>query len=331
MKKVNAMYTGKWLGWPTALLCIGLGLGMSARAVAEASPQTMSLTAPNMSQAVMVKNVLNNVTTPPQVKKLTVPTPKTAVASTTTVKSSGVKSEPVGRVVWVKGQFTASLKNAEAIEAPRSLAKASIIYLHDMLETGNASEAQIVFSDNTLMTFRPESKFYIDEYEYNPNAKTKSVGKYIMNLIEGGFRTITGLIAKANPSDYQVNTPVATIGVRGTDYTLVIKNDGIYLARNKGEPCVSNEEKNLCLNVDHKYAQVETKGAAPAYLASAPAFLTTEIVIEHVSYTGAGGAPAAGANGASGSSGESSTESIPVVSTPSSGSGGSGASDFCIR
>lgn len=297
MKKARLMGMRYWLG---CSVIIGLSLGLSFSAFAEISPQNMSLSASGMSDAVMVKNVLTNVTTPAQLRNLTTPVESSTSPS---VKSNpNPNAQPVGRVVWVKGEFTASLKSAEVIEPARSLEKSSIIYLHDTLVTGNQSEAQIVFSDNTLMTFRPESKFYIDEYAYNANAKTKSVGKYVMSLIEGGFRTITGIIAKSNPSDYQVNTPVATIGVRGTDYTLIIKDKGVYIARNKGEPCVRNDVKNLCLNTENKYAEVSTSGSAPTYIAEPPAFLVQPIVIEPATFGQLGGTPA-----------------------------GVGVSDFCIR
>jgi hypothetical protein len=342
MKRANGMHMSHRPGLATVVLVVGLGLGMNAEAVADVSPQNMSLTTPNMSAAVMVKNVLHNTTAPAQFQKMTTP-----ASPAKTVAASGVKAEAVGRVVWVKGTFTASLKVSETTEAPRPLEKSSVIYLHDMLETGKQSEAQIVFSDNTLMTFRPASKFYIDQYEYHPNAQTKSVGKYIMNLLEGGFRTITGIIAKANPSDYQVNTPVATIGVRGTDYTLVIKDKGIYLARNEGEPCVSNEAKNLCLNMENKYAEVASPGATPVYMVEPPAFLVQPIVIEPATYTELGGSPVVNGVSAGGSSVSSDDSSVssgdsgstvttttttePTVTTPSSDPGGSGASDFCIR
>jgi hypothetical protein len=121
---------------------------------------------------------------------------------------------PVGRVVWIAGTFKALMPNKEE----RILQKTSLIYLNDTLVTDAKSKAQIVFTDQTLMTFREGTTFYIDKYDYHKTPKNGSVGTYLMKLIEGGFRTITGLIAKSKPSDYEVNTPVATIGVRGTDY-----------------------------------------------------------------------------------------------------------------
>ncbi|RDI41303.1 FecR family protein [Aquicella lusitana] len=175
---------------------------------------------------------------------------------------------PVGRVIWVQGTLKAIMPNQEE----RLLKKTSVIYLNDTLITDSKSKAQIAFTDNTLMTFRPDTKFYIDKYQYNPKAKKGSVGKYIMNLIEGGFRTITGLIAKGNPSDYKVNTPVATIGVRGTDYTVYVNPKGqLYVGYYSGSPCVDSKKGSLCLSEKTKYAYVPTSGAVPVPLSQQPA------------------------------------------------------------
>src|SRR5580700_5884966 len=66
---------------------------------------------------------------------------------------------PVGRVVWVKGTaFKAVMPNQEQ----RILQKLSIIYLHDQLITDDKTQAEIVFTDNTLMTFREKTQYSID-------------------------------------------------------------------------------------------------------------------------------------------------------------------------
>ncbi len=178
---------------------------------------------------------------------------------------------PVGRVVWVKGELRAIMPNKEE----RILQKMSVIYLSDMLVTDAKSQAQIAFTDNTLLTFRPDTKFSIEQYAYKPQAKKGSVGKYVMNLIQGGFRTITGLIAKDNPSDYQVNTPVATIGVRGTDYTVVISKGELYVGFLKGTPCVKGKQNGeVCLSDKNKYAYVQSATSVPVPLSAQPAVLS---------------------------------------------------------
>lgn len=195
---------------------------------------------------------------------------------------------PVGRVVWIKGTLKAVMPSKEE----RILQKTSVIYAHDTLVTDANSQAQIVFTDNTLMTFRPDTKFYIDQYSFNPQAKKGSVGKYFMRLIEGGFRTITGLIAKSNPTDYQINTPVATIGVRGTDYAVYLRGGQMYVGYYQGSPCVTGKDQTLCLSDKQRYAFVPSAGAVPVPLAQQPAVFQEkqEIVPAKIApFSGGGG------------------------------------------
>ncbi len=176
---------------------------------------------------------------------------------------------PVGRVVWVKGQLKAMMSNQEQ----RILQKMSVIYLHDTLITDADSTAQIVFTDESLLSFYPNTRFSIDHYEYHHRSKKESFGKSAMRLIEGGFRTITGLIAKNSPVDYQVNTPVATIGVRGTDYAVYLKNKQLYVGYYKGTPCITGKDKGqttLCLSDKTRYASVASAGAVPVPLSARP-------------------------------------------------------------
>jgi hypothetical protein len=181
----------------------------------------------------------------------------------------------VAKVVWVKGKLSAINSNKQT----RLLVKADSIYLHDTLVTDDKSDAQIVFTDNTLMSFRPGTEFYINDYAFSPKATKGSVGKYIMNLVKGGFRTITGIIAKANPPDYKVNTPVATIGVRGTDYTVYLnKEGGAYFAFTSGSPCITST-RTLCLNKTIPFAQVKALNANPIPLTREPAVFSEKPTI----------------------------------------------------
>jgi hypothetical protein len=93
-----------------------------------------------------------------------------------------------------------------------------------------------------------------------------------MNLIEGGFRTITGLIAKQNPSDYQMNTPVATIGVRGTEYAVYFNQGKMAIGYYEGSPCVTTKKKKatLCLSENDPYATVDGPDAIPVPVSIRP-------------------------------------------------------------
>lgn len=222
----------------------------------------------------------------------------------------------IAKVIWVKGDF----KDMAADSKTRTLAKGDGIFLHDTLITGANTEAQIVFTDDTLMTFRPESNFYVSNYTYNPNApKGGSAGTYVMNLVEGGFRTITGLIAKANPSDYKVNTPVATIGVRGTDYAVYLKDGQLFMGYYKGSPCVTSKNQTLCLDQNTPYARVPSANSVPIPLTQAPPELGGKLDITSITFaafTSSGGGTPPGSGGI----------------TPVGGSGGINGifNSFCI-
>src|SRR5690606_19192386 len=52
----------------------------------------------------------------------------------------------------------------------------------------------------------------------SPNVAAEEEGNALFRLLKGGFRAVTGLIGKENRDNYRVRTPVATIGIRGTDF-----------------------------------------------------------------------------------------------------------------
>jgi hypothetical protein len=129
------------------------------------------------------------------------------------------------------------------------------------------------------MTFKPETTMLIKEYQFQKKTKG-SIGKYIMNLVEGGFRTITGTVAKNNPNDYQINTPVATIGVRGTDYAVQYnEKDGLVVGYYQGTPCIKNTKGEICLNEKMPYARVPDAISPPQTVAQQPAAFKEKLKI----------------------------------------------------
>jgi len=100
---------------------------------------------------------------------------------------------------------TASLRTARIIGRGFPLLEG------DVVSTGNHSFAVFTLTDGTKMTLRPNSVFAIEHFS---EAQTSAV----LKLFKGGFRALTGLIAKTNPKAYLVETPLATIGIRGTKF-----------------------------------------------------------------------------------------------------------------
>lgn len=87
------------------------------------------------------------------------------------------------------------------------------IYMGDQISTGAGGGLQVMLLDQTVMTLGQNAKMTIDEMVYDPKSGT---GKLNFNVTQGAFRFVSGQIAKANPENVNIKTPMATIGIRGT-------------------------------------------------------------------------------------------------------------------
>ena len=96
------------------------------------------------------------------------------------------------------------------------------IFSYDTVKTGNG-KVGIEFIDNTRVDITQHSKLIIDEFVYDPNSKT---GKLSLKASLGTVRYASGQIAKNSATNVQITTPTATIGVRGTDFTMTIDEIG---------------------------------------------------------------------------------------------------------
>ncbi|MGH8754982.1 MAG: FecR family protein, partial [Burkholderiales bacterium] len=94
----------------------------------------------------------------------------------------------------------------------------------DTLKTGPASNMQVRFTDESIVSLRDQSLLKIDEYKFT--GKQDGVEKAFFNLLKGGFRTVTGVIGRVNKTNYGVKTATATIGIRGTHFALLLCSAG---------------------------------------------------------------------------------------------------------
>jgi DNA segregation ATPase FtsK/SpoIIIE-like protein len=87
----------------------------------------------------------------------------------------------------------------------------------DTVKIGADAWALLGMSDGASVTVRPDSELRFDRYRYAPDGEA-SLNSAVMSLARGAFRSITGYIGRTNRSGYQIRTPTATIGIRGTDH-----------------------------------------------------------------------------------------------------------------
>ena len=122
-------------------------------------------------------------------------------------------SAGAGSVDFSAGSVTAV--NVAGIQRP--LTKGAEISNGDTIRTGDGGRAQVRFSDGAMVSLQPKTEFRIDNYQFADKSDGQEKGFF--SLLKGGMRTITGLIGRSNRDNYKLTTGVATIGIRGTEYT----------------------------------------------------------------------------------------------------------------
>lgn len=118
-------------------------------------------------------------------------------------------SNLAGHVEKVSGTAWAQLGN----EPRRQLEQGSPFYVSDTLTTEPESTLELQFEDKTRFFVGSDAEMAVEEFIFNSAEQENS---FSSRILKGTFRFVTGLIAREKPEDMEVNTSVATIGVRGT-------------------------------------------------------------------------------------------------------------------
>ncbi len=164
-----------------------------------------------------------------------------------------------GEVLLITGQGTATDPASGTV---RALAKGDGVQAGEIISSGTNSYVNLKFTDGSFILLRPNTRFVIEAYALDaktaaavaatppaasaapakpatattpprpavaaapslPAAATQpsDTSRAFFRLLRGGFRAVSGVIGKVNQNEYRISTPVATIGIRGTDYVVVI-------------------------------------------------------------------------------------------------------------
>jgi hypothetical protein len=124
----------------------------------------------------------------------------------------------IGDIILHKGNAVIERNDGEDVKAKNELD----IFSYNVVKTGKGKVA-IEFIDDTRVDVTQHSKLIIDEFVYDPNTKTGSLS---LKAALGTIRYASGQIAKTSPTNVQITTPTATIGVRGTDFTMTVDEIG---------------------------------------------------------------------------------------------------------
>jgi hypothetical protein len=132
---------------------------------------------------------------------------------------AGDAAAVAARADFVYGEVTVS--GLDGREQP--LARGAELNTGDTVRTAQG-RAQLRFSDGAYVSLQPNSEFAIRDYRYD--GKTDGSERGFFALAKGAMRTVSGLIGRANRDRYQITTPTATIGIRGTGGVIQVRDDG---------------------------------------------------------------------------------------------------------
>lgn len=135
-------------------------------------------------------------------------------------------SKLIGKVVTITGSVSIEHSGAVVVQAnaPAQAGQTKVgdlVYEGDLVQTGADGKVAINFTDGTSFNLSSNARMALDQYVYDPKGTSNST---VFNLTKGTFTFVAGEIAKTG--DMKVDTPVATMGIRGTTPHIEISDDG---------------------------------------------------------------------------------------------------------
>lgn len=156
---------------------------------------------------------------------------------------------PAGKVSFLLGAAYLTRDDAD----PMVLTTGATINAGDTIKTLAGGHVHVRFVDDALVSVRPNSRLTVSHYQFDSENPQASIIRF--DLHEGQVRSISGHGAKANREKFRLNTPIAAIGVRGTDFVVsaaaaevrAIVNEGAIVVAPFSESCAS-DGVNRCAN-----------------------------------------------------------------------------------
>ena len=178
----------------------------------------------------------------------------------------------VGEVTLVIG--AASLVGADG--QARQVDRGSEVRVGDKVETQQGGHVHLKFVDGGRVSVRPASRLVIESYAHSKDQPQLSAIKF--RLDEGVIRSITGQWGEAAKERFRLNTPVAAIGVKGTDFVVRSLPTGTAATVFAGAivvspltdkcvgtlgPCLNGSEKTLSESMKGQMLELQRPDTAP--------------------------------------------------------------------
>ena len=178
--------------------------------------------------------------------------------------ASGADAQPIGTVDTTSGSVIATRVDGTKVE----LEPGSQVYQGDVIETAGGGSIGVTLADETTFSMAENGNMVLDEMVYDPATQEGSIS---ISAVEGVFTFVSGQIAKTDPDAMTLDTPVATIGIRGTQVGLDVgegQDTSVVLMEEAdgfvGEVVVSNAAGVQILNTAFQGTQITDASTAPS-------------------------------------------------------------------
>ncbi|MFO0993533.1 MAG: VCBS domain-containing protein [Hyphomicrobiales bacterium] len=126
-------------------------------------------------------------------------------------------AEAIGKVVTLQGPVSAQHTDGTVVQ----LAIGDPVAMGDVLQTGSGASVGLVFTDGTVFNLSNDSRMVLDNLVYQPGGSSNALN---FNIVQGTFSFVAGQIAPTG--EMRIDTPVATMGIRGTAPMGICSNGG---------------------------------------------------------------------------------------------------------
>ncbi|MCF3629449.1 FecR domain-containing protein [Thalassospiraceae bacterium LMO-SO8] len=131
----------------------------------------------------------------------------------------GTDGAPIGTVKTLSGEVWVTRADGTRVQ----LQAGDQVYQGDSIETGPKGAIGVLLADETTFSMGEASSMVLDEMVYDPATQNGSLN---VSVVQGVFTFVSGQVAKTDPDAMKIDTPVATIGIRGTQVGIEIPPAG---------------------------------------------------------------------------------------------------------
>lgn len=130
--------------------------------------------------------------------------------------SAAASEQPVGSIQTLEGTVRISRQGTEM-----TATNGQSIFQQDIIRTEAGSRTGIILLDDTMLSLGPGSTLELKEYLFQPKTAQFSL---VVRMLKGTFVYLSGIMAKLSPDAIRLETPDATIGIRGTRLLIQVED-----------------------------------------------------------------------------------------------------------